>query len=66
MARSVDKLGESPQGLLGRGRTVVGSFGAGAPSARAGKIGFVLEPAPRKPPCCKTCKDKACIGRCKF
>ena len=37
MARSVDKLGESPQGLLGRGRTVVGSFGAGAPSARAVK-----------------------------
>jgi len=66
MTKSASKLGEMPQRPVGVGRTAVGSFGAVASRSRAGQIGFVLQSAPRKPPCCKTCKGEACIGRCKF
>ena len=66
MTRLETRLGETPQRPLGDERTAGGSFGAAVPRIRAGKIGFVLQPALYKRPCCKTCKGEACIGRCKF
>jgi hypothetical protein len=60
MPRMEVPVGEMPQLPVGAARGIVGSFGA------AKKPQFVPPKPSYKRPCCKTCQDVACVGRCKF
>jgi hypothetical protein len=67
MPRLEVNLGEMPQPVAGAIRSTFGSSGATVP--RRGEShpkGFVPLKQPPKPPCCKTCKDRGCVGHCKF
>jgi hypothetical protein len=61
-------LGEMPQPVAGAIRSSYGSSGAtGNPKRGESRpMGFVPSRPARKRPCCKTCKDRGCIGHCKF